>query len=58
LLLYTVLGLQGGVLANGTQVLHHEPLPDATGMEVMPAVKRPEIVSIDVLFLDKQGELR
>jgi hypothetical protein len=58
LLLSAGLGLQGGVLANRTQVLHHEPLPDATSMEVVPAVKRPEIVSIDILFLDKQRELR
>jgi hypothetical protein len=38
LLLSAGLGLQGGVLANRTQVLHHKPLPDATGMEVVPAV--------------------
>lgn len=46
--------LQGGVFADGANVLQDQPLLDAANMEVVPAVKSPKIVSINILLLDEE----
>lgn len=50
----SVSGLQRGAFADGAHILQHQPLLDAANMEVVPAVKSPKIVSINILLLDEE----
>jgi hypothetical protein len=51
-----VSGLQRGVFADGAQILQHQPLLDASSMEVVPTVQPPNIITINIFLLDKQAE--
>jgi hypothetical protein len=52
-----VSGLQRGVFADGAQILQHQPLLDASSMEVVPTVQPPKIVSINIFLLSVQSRM-
>lgn len=37
--------------ANGANILLFQPLFDAIGVEIMPAIQRPNVIASDILFL-------